>query len=113
MPGTPFEQISALTQGMLDENNKHAFMLIEQARNADEVPEKAAHVLERHSADVLIDRLVPTFIRGQQAGEFAAGDPRQLLSWYFRIINSLIMQEQGDEEYGLPSVDVLMRILTK
>jgi AcrR family transcriptional regulator len=113
LPGTPFEQIGALTQNMLDENNKYAFMLIQRARKADVVPEKVAQVLEQHSANVLIDKLVPIFVKGQQEGEFSAGDPRELLSWYFSIINSLILQEQGDEEYGLPGVDVLMRFLTK
>jgi AcrR family transcriptional regulator len=113
LPGTPFEQIRALTQNMLDENNKYAFMLIQRARKADVVPEKVAQVLEQHSANVLIDRLVPIFVKGQQASEFSSGDPREMLSWYFSIINSLVMQEQGDEEYGLPGVDVLMRILAK
>jgi AcrR family transcriptional regulator len=113
LPGTPFEQIRSLSQNMLDENNKYAFMLIQQARTADVVPEKVAQILDQHSAHVLIDRLVPIFVKGQQVGEFSAGDPRKLLSWYFSIINSLVMQEQGDEEYGLPGVDVLMRILAK
>jgi AcrR family transcriptional regulator len=113
LPGTPIEQIKALTLNMLDENNKYAFMLIQQARKADEIPEKVAMILEQHSTNVLIDWLVPIFVKGQQVGEFSTGDPREILSWYFSIINSLIMQEQGDEEYGFPVVDVLMRILTK
>jgi AcrR family transcriptional regulator len=113
LPGTPLEQISTLTQNMLDESNKYAFMLIQHARKADQVPEKVALILKQHAENVLIDRLVPLFVKGQQAGEFSAGDPRQLLSWYFSIINSLVMEEQEQEEYGFPSVNVLMRILTK
>ncbi|WP_261301974.1 TetR/AcrR family transcriptional regulator [Paenibacillus andongensis] len=113
IPGTPVEQLKALTQGMLDEDNKHAFMLIQQARKNEDVPEEVKQALEKHSPKVLIDLLVPLFIKGQQAGEFSAGDPRELLSWYFNIINSLIMQEQEYEEYGFPSVDILMRIITK
>ncbi|MGO4270605.1 TetR/AcrR family transcriptional regulator [Paenibacillus sp. TAF58] len=113
IPGTPAEQIKALTQGMLDEENKHAFMLIQQARKTDDVPGEVKQALEQHSPKVLIDQLVPIFIKGQQAGEFAAGNPRELLSWYFNIINSLIMQEQEYEEYGFPSADILMRIIMK
>lgn len=113
IPGTPVEQIKALTQGMLDEDNKHAFMLIQQARKTDDVPEEVKQALEQHSPKVLIDQLVPIFIKGQQAGEFSEGDPRELLSWYFNIINSLIMQEQEYEEYGFPDVDILMRIIRK
>ncbi|MFC5652314.1 TetR/AcrR family transcriptional regulator [Paenibacillus solisilvae] len=113
LPGTPFEQIKALTQNMLDENNQHTFMLIQQARKADKVPEQVAQILAQHSAHVLIDKLLPIIVKGQQAGEFSAGDPRELLSWFFAVISSLIMQEQGNEEYGMPDVDVLMRMLSK
>jgi AcrR family transcriptional regulator len=113
IPGTPMDQIKALTQGMLDEDNKHAFMLIQQARKTDDVPEEVKQALEQHSPKVLIDLLVPIFIKGQQIGEFSEGDPKELLSWYLNIINSLIMQEQHNEEYGFPSVDILMRIITK
>lgn len=113
LPGTPFEQIRTLTLNMLDEKNKFAFMLIQRSRKADDVPEKAAQIFEQHSMNVLIDLLVPIFIKGQKSGEFTLGEPRKLLTWYFSIINSLIIQDQVDEEYGLPDVDVLMRILKK
>ncbi|ALC82344.1 MULTISPECIES: TetR/AcrR family transcriptional regulator [Bacillus] len=113
LPGTPFEQIRNLTLNMLDENNKFAFMLIQRSRKADDVPEKVAQIFEQHSTNVLIDLLIPIFIKGQNSGEFPLGEPRKLLTWYFSIINSLIIQDQVDEEYGLPDVDVLMRILKK
>jgi AcrR family transcriptional regulator len=113
LPGSPFEQIKAFTQSMIEENNKNAFMLILQARKADDVPEKVAQILEQNSASLMADRLLPIFVKGQQTGEFLAGDPRELLSWYLYIVNSLIMLEVGEEEYGMPSVDILMRILGK
>ncbi|WP_433943805.1 TetR/AcrR family transcriptional regulator [Paenibacillus sp. SN-8-1] len=109
----PFDLIKTLTQSMLDENNKYAFRLILQARKAEKVPEQVSQILARFSESELIDRLVPVFVKGQQAGQFSDGDPRQLLSWYFYVVNSLIMQELGTEEYGLPSVEMLMRILAK
>ena len=37
--------------------------------------------------------------------------PRQLLSWYFTVVNSLILQDLGMESYGLPKPDVLMRMI--
>ncbi|WP_238590797.1 TetR/AcrR family transcriptional regulator [Paenibacillus beijingensis] len=112
-PESPFDQIRTLTQSMLDENNKYAFRLILQARKADKVPEKVGQFLDQYSEKVLIDRLVPVLIKGQQAGQFSEGDPRELLSWYFTVVNSLIMQELGIEKYGLPDTDVLMRILSR
>jgi AcrR family transcriptional regulator len=41
LPGTPFEQIKALTTIMLDESSKYAFMLILRARKTGEIPEEA------------------------------------------------------------------------
>lgn len=113
LPGTPFEQIRNLTENMLDENNKYAFMLIERARKDDDVPEKVTRIFEHLPTNGLIDLLVPVFIKGQQSSEFSPGEPRKLLTWYFTIVISLLTQEQGDEEYGLPDVEVLMRVLAK
>ena len=113
LPGTPYEQIKALTRNMLDEENKFAFMLILKARKSDDLPPQVTRLFEQYSPDTMIDRLLPVFVQGQESGEFAPGDPRQLLCWYMSVVNSLILQEQGDEEYGFPDVDVLMRILTK
>ncbi len=112
LPGSPYEQIKALTERMLDENNKYAFMFILRARKAEVIPEKAARILEQNPVDGLLNRLVPVFIKGQQAGEFSAGDPLKLLSWYIYTVNSLIMEEAWQEEHGLPNVDFLMRVLT-
>lgn len=113
LPGTPYEQIKALTQNMLDDNNKYAFMLILKARKTDEVPAEVKQILEEYSSDTMINQLLAIFVHGQEIGEFSAEDPRRLLSWYMSVINSLILQEQGEEEYGFPDVDFLMRMLTK
>lgn len=113
LPGTPFEQIKSLTENMLDENNKYAFMLIERARKDDDVPEKVTRIFENIPTNGLTDLLVPVFIKGQKSGEFSSGEPRKLLTWYFTIVISLLTQEQEEVEYGLPDVEVLMRILAK
>ncbi|MBU8919202.1 TetR/AcrR family transcriptional regulator [Bacillus sp. FJAT-29953] len=112
LPGTPFEQIRTLTKHMLDEDNMHAFMLMERARTAEDVPEKVTQIFEGISTNVLIEPIIPIFVKGQESGEFSPGEPRRMLSWYFTIINSLLTQDEIDEEYGLPDVDVLIRILT-
>ncbi|MBS4196429.1 TetR/AcrR family transcriptional regulator [Lederbergia citri] len=111
LPGTPFEQIRTLTKNMLDDNNMYAFMLMERARTADDVPDKVTQIFEE-ATNVLIDPIIPIFVKGQESGEFSPGEPRKMLSWYFTIINSLLTQEKIDEEFGLPDADVLIRILT-
>jgi AcrR family transcriptional regulator len=112
LPGTPYEQLCALTRDMLDEKNKDAFMIIHKGRQAEHIPEKAAHLLQRHSADALIEQLLPIYVKGQQAGQFAAGNPRERISWYIMLLNSLIVTARGDEEFGLPPAEMLMRVLT-
>ncbi|MCH5584096.1 TetR/AcrR family transcriptional regulator [Shimazuella sp. AN120528] len=110
LPGTPFEQIQALTQNMLDEN-RYAFMFIYQARKAESVPEKVEKLLEQYSADALLERLVPIFEKGLQLGQFNEGDARQLLSWYLLVINQLLTQENGHKSYGMPNAAFLMRMI--
>jgi AcrR family transcriptional regulator len=112
LPVSPYEQIKTLTQTMFDERNKFAFMFVLRVRKDSAVPPEIAKII-KESGDAVIERLIPVFIKGQQSGEFAAGDPRQLLNWYFQIVNSLLMSEAEQEEYSVPDAEVLMRILTK
>lgn len=113
LQGSSFDQIKALTENMMDENNKYAFILIERARRDDDIPKKVTEILEKYSASTMIDTLIPIFAKGQELGEFSREDPRRLAFWYFFIINSICIQEWRYDEYGMPSVEVLMRILTK
>lgn len=113
LPGTPYEQIQALTENMLSEN-KFAFMLILRAvRSLDAIPKDAAEILKEHSADAMIEPLIPLFVQGQKAGEFAEGDPRELLHWYLYIVNALIVEEADEKPYGTPSAEMLMRMLKR
>jgi AcrR family transcriptional regulator len=113
LEGSPFDQIQTLTKNMISEENREAFVLIQRARKDEDVPEKINPIFKQYSAYNLIDILVPIIVKGQELGEFSNEDPRKLASWYFFIINSICIQEVEKEEYGLPSVDVLMRILKK
>ncbi|MCX7747967.1 MAG: TetR/AcrR family transcriptional regulator [Clostridia bacterium] len=113
LQGSPYEQIKAVTENMLDEANRNAFILIQTTRMDEDIPQKATENLKKYSADTLIDLLLPIFVKGQESGEFYEEDPCRLASWYFSIVNSICMQEWGKEEYGMPSVEVLMRILKK
>ncbi len=98
LPGTPFEQIKSLTENMLDENNKYAFMLIERARKDDDVPEKVTRIFENIPTNGLTDLLVQSLLKDEKSGEFSSGEPRKLLTWYFTIVISLLTQEQEEEE---------------
>ncbi|MBA4601995.1 TetR/AcrR family transcriptional regulator [Thermoactinomyces mirandus] len=113
LPGTPFEQIKVLTEGMLDRNNKYAFMLILKAQRDKDIPGKSRQMLKQHFDNALIDQLIPIFVKGQELGEFVKGDPQKILSWYLYIINSLIMQDVWEEQYAMPTVEMLMRFLSK
>ncbi|WP_136608569.1 TetR/AcrR family transcriptional regulator [Paenibacillus dokdonensis] len=113
LPGTPYEQIKALTENMLSEN-KLAFMLILRAiRSFNVIPKDAADILKEHSADAMIAPLIPLFKQGQEAGELAEGDPQELLHRYFHIVNALIIEEVDENPYGMPSSDMLMKMLKR
>ncbi|MFD2611425.1 TetR/AcrR family transcriptional regulator [Paenibacillus gansuensis] len=111
LPGTPYEQIKALTENMLDVNHKYAFMLMERTRKNEAVPEAVKAIFQNHRDLAFTDPMVPVVEQGQRDGQFTEGDPRKLLSWYFSVVNSLIVQEQEHQPYGMPDVDVLMRML--
>jgi AcrR family transcriptional regulator len=111
LPGTPYQQIKALTERMLDENHKYSFMIVHQARKKEAVPTEINEIFTKYSPDYLIEILVPIFKKGQEMGEFSEGDPRKQLVWYFNIINSITMQEQVDGQFGLPNVEMLMKFL--
>ncbi|PEK98528.1 TetR family transcriptional regulator [Bacillus sp. AFS017336] len=110
-PGTPYQLLTLLTEKMLDENHKYAFMIIQQAKKDNEVPEKVTELLSTYSPDYLIDLLIPIFIKGQESGEFLKEDPRKLLVWYFNVINSLTIQDLVDKKFGLPTTEFLMKML--
>ncbi len=112
-PGTPYQQIKALTEMMLDENHRYSFMIIQQARKSDAVPKEVTEILAKYPPDELLEMLVPFFEKGQREGVFAKGDPRKLLTWYFNIINSLTMQEPVDDQFGLPDTEMLMKFITQ
>ena len=109
--GSPLEQIKFLTQKMLDEQSKIGFMFIEQAKKEDEVPKRATDLMKSYTNQNLIDYLVPIFKEGQEQGELITGDPRKILSWYFYIVNLVVVEEQGDSTYGFPSINMLLRFI--
>ncbi len=111
LPGTPLEQIRTLTQSMLDEKSRYAFMFIHQVRKADHVPEKVAQLLEKNKTNTFYEKLVPVFEKGQKEGQFYEGDARQIIAWYFLVMDSLLVQGNGDEVYGMPSVDFLIQMI--
>lgn len=111
VPVSPYEKIKSLTENMLEKDQRYPFMLIERARKDEDIPEKATEILQSYSADAMLDRLTPIFVKGQEMGEFINDDPKKLASWYFFIVNSICLQDWEKEKYGMPSVEALMRIL--
>ncbi|BFT72771.1 TetR/AcrR family transcriptional regulator [Paenibacillus sp. P36] len=113
LPGTPLEQFKALTWNMLDDTNKHYFLLIQQAQTAEGVPEQAKLAISRYHPQDTMDLLVPIFEKGQQLGEFGEGDPRQMLFLYFSVVTGLMIQDtHGSMGSWQREVDRLIKLLT-
>jgi AcrR family transcriptional regulator len=112
LPGSPIEKIRTLTEIIIDEGGTPYFMLIHQARTSDGVPEKAKQLIEQYSMRAFIDQLLPLFLKGQQAGEIAEGNPEELISSYLSVLTGLmVLNAQEDESYRMPEVDILLRIV--
>ncbi|MFB4321914.1 TetR/AcrR family transcriptional regulator [Paenibacillus sp. JNUCC32] len=113
VPGTPLEKITLLTSIILQEDDNSHFMLIQQARTSDGVPEEAKRIIESYSIHAFVDQLMPLFEAGQQAGEIAAGDLRELAACYLSVLSGLMtLKSQEDPSYAPPRAELLLRMLT-
>lgn len=113
LPGSPIEKLRTLTHYILNGNGQLSFMLIHQTRTSDDVPKKAKQLIDQFSMEDYINQLCPLFKDGQKAGEFAEGDPKQLISCYLSVLSGLmILNIHQDEGYQTSDIDLLMRIVT-
>ncbi|MEV5026690.1 TetR/AcrR family transcriptional regulator [Paenibacillus sp. LPE1-1-1.1] len=114
LPGTPIEKIKALSSEILDEKGAPYFMLIHQARTSDGVPEQVKQLLEQYPMDNFIDKLLPLFQAGQQAGELMNEDPRELISCYLSVLSGImVINSNGTDDYQIPKVEMLMRLIAR
>ncbi len=99
---------------ILAEEGQLYFMLLHQARTSDEVPEKARALIRQYSMKAYVDPLEPLFIEGQQAGQLAPGDPRQLIAGYLTVLSGLMTLNIAESEgnFVMPEVNRLVRIIT-
>ncbi|MEH7331552.1 TetR/AcrR family transcriptional regulator [Neobacillus drentensis] len=112
MQGSPLEKIKEFTINMLDESNRHSFMLIQQVQTSDEVPDKAKDIVQQYPTSSLIEQMAPIFKEGQEKGEFSKGDPAELLMLYFSVISGLMLLPHGLDGVNLiHHVDNLIKIL--
>ncbi len=114
MPGTPLERIRALTAEILNEDGTPYFMLIHQAATSDGVPEQVKEIQQQYSMDTYVDMLLPLFEEGQQAGELAEGDPRELIVCYLSVLSGvMVINSNGSKVYQIPKADMLMRLVAR
>lgn len=115
IPGSPFEKLRALTEEILDLENpmgQLGFSLMHQAMTGEGIPEEATELIREHGSTVhYVKILEPLFVEGQNTGDFIPGNPRELASAYLKIISGLMtIRVDKDDEFPLPSVDILMRM---
>jgi AcrR family transcriptional regulator len=97
-------------ESILDKSGAPYFRLIHQARTSDGIPVKAKQLIEQYSMKIYVDRLLPLFKEGQQAGEIAAGNLEELISIYLSVLSGVMVLS---EDYRIPDASFLLRILTK
>lgn len=113
IPGSPFDKLRIFTASILkEESTQYPFKLIQHANSAEDVPTEAKQLLEHFSVKRYIDQLLPLFEEGQQIGDFAQGNARQLISAFLTILSALITLNMPiDDDHELPDADILMRIV--
>lgn len=85
-------------------------MLIYQANHSEGVPEKTQQLIQHYQLQAYIDRLLPIFRDGQQAGEIVEGDLEELVGNYFTILSGIMVLGEG---YRIPEVDFVMRTIAR
>ncbi|WP_152395720.1 TetR/AcrR family transcriptional regulator [Paenibacillus guangzhouensis] len=110
LPGSSLEKIQLLTKHILDKENTPYFMLIYQANHSDGVPEETKQLLLQYPLQAYIDRIIPIFRDGQQAGDIVEGDLEELVGNYFTILSGIMVLGEG---YRIPEHDFVMRTITK
>lgn len=113
IPGSPLAQLRELTTHILDPKNQNAFLIVLQARIGEGVPDQAIALIKQHSHAKYTEQLTPLFEKGQESGEFIAGDPSELASGYLKVITGLMTLKLGEDDGSLPEVDWLLRLVTK
>jgi AcrR family transcriptional regulator len=114
LPISPLEKIRYLTEAMLKEEGKYYYLLIYQARTSENVPDEAKGLCLPYSMKAYVELLMPIFVEGQQAGEIVTGDLEEMISSYLTILSGVMVlnaRENGD--YRIPTVDMVMRLVTK
>ncbi|WP_314590767.1 hypothetical protein [Paenibacillus terrigena] len=66
--------------------------------------------MQQYPLQAYIERLVPIFREGQQAGEIVEGNLEELVGNYFTILSGIMVLGEG---YRIPEVDFVMRTITK
>lgn len=114
LSGSPLDQLRAFTLRLLDENHMHYFLLVQQAHKSEGVPRRVKEAIERYSPRDTIELMIPIFVRGQQEGQFAEGDPYKRLLLFLSVVTGLMLQDA--KAIGVDwtqEVDRLLAIVTK
>ena len=76
------------------------------------MPSEAKQLLHQSSVKTFIEQLLPLFEEGQQIGDFAPANARELISALLTMLSALItLNMPMDEDHHMPNADILMRIV--
>lgn len=110
-PGSPLQQLRSLSEHILDEENQDYFLLIHQTRIGEGIPDQAKELMKQYSTKRYSEQLVPLLKKGQESGEFAAGDTSELAANYLKVLSGLVTLKLSEDNESLPEVDWLLRLV--
>ncbi|MEK0314137.1 TetR/AcrR family transcriptional regulator [Cohnella sp. 56] len=107
--GNPPQVLRSLTEFILSESNGYYFAFVLQLHTSDYLPQAIHSIMDRYAVDKHIDALLPLFEAGQAQGLFVEGEARDLVVYYFSIVQGLMLQSLlMPQRFRFPSIDLIL-----
>jgi AcrR family transcriptional regulator len=113
-PGTPLQQLTWLAEQILQSisgDGAYLFLIMIQAFTSDAVPKEVKEMLNRNTASVPVQGMIPILTAGQEAGEIVKDDPMKLAVIFYSAMQGLAISRIQQQETPLPGAELLIRFL--
>lgn len=108
--GNPPQVLRSLTEFILSESNGYYFAFVLQLHTSDYLPQAIHGIMEHYAVNKHIEALLPLFEAGQAQGLFTEGETRDLVVYYFSIVQGLMLQSLlAPQDFRFPPIDLILR----
>src|SRR5690554_3909722 len=116
LPGTPWDKLKTITEliipGAYQGIGSYYFLIIIEAHISETVPKEVKR-MNRETAPLYNKYLVPLVKAGQQKGEIIDGEPEELATAYFSLIQGLAVMRLQGGELIIPEAETVLSLFKK